>query len=234
MPNATSGKMIASVLILIGAILLIGALFTPWYSYESSGHGLSETRNYYLGMPSTNGTIQAACSGIPSCPTQTSYSNQNLNNTGNLAEAGFFMVIGAFVLGIIAAIIGVASRRNPRRTAPVIALAALALVLAVAAPGLFAVALPGAAANDFPGHVGSGPWSSFLGSNSTSISGITVTITWGPGIGWYLSIVAFVILLVGVILLTRYRREPPQPMTAPAPVVPTPSTMPPPSSPPPP
>ncbi|MGA8276327.1 MAG: hypothetical protein WB852_08570 [Thermoplasmata archaeon] len=232
MPNATSGRMIAAVLILIGAILLIGALVTPWYSYESSGNGLSETRNYYLGMPSTNGTIQPVCSGLPSCPTQTSYSTQNLNNTGSLAEAGFFMVIGGFALGIIAAILGVVSRRNPRRAAPVMALAALALVLAIAAPGLFAVSLPGAAAKDSPGHLGSGPWSSFFGSNSTTISGITITTTWGPGIGWYLSIVAFVILLVGVILLARYRREPPQPMTAPAPVVPTTSTMPPPSSPP--
>jgi hypothetical protein len=226
MPKAKVGRLIAAVIILIGAVLLIAALVMPWYAFKTSELGGSETQNSYPGLPSQNGTIQYSCSGLPSgfaCPPQTSYSSATPKetNVGNIAETGFFLLIVGIILGVVAAIFGFASRGSPRRAAPAIALAAVALILAIVAPVLFAVALPGAISSDIsstyrPPNT-SGPWSSFIGSSSfTSPTIGTVNFDWGPAIGWYLSIVAFVLLLVGVILLARYRREPPQAVTAPS------------------
>jgi hypothetical protein len=237
MANRKTSRLIAAIIILVGAILLIAALLMPWYSVqfsESSPFGsASETTNLYPGLPSTNGTIQYSCSGAATCPSQTSYSSYHppLNDTGMLAEAGFFILIGGIILGFIAAIIGVASRGKARRANAAVPLAVIALLLAVIAPVLFYVELPGAVSNDMKNHMGSGPWSSFIGSNSSTSGNITLKETWGPAIGWDLSIAAFVILLVGVALLARGRREPPEPAAAAPSTMGTPS-MPPPASPP--
>jgi len=233
MQSRKSGKLVASVIILIGAILLIAALFVPWYSEETSGFGITETVNAHPGLPSSNGTLTFSCSGTSSCPSQTSYSDQNQNNTGAVAETGFFMLLGGFVLGLLAAILGLMSRGKPGRPTAALGLAVLALILAIAAPGLFAASLPGAISKDTPNHTGSsGPWASFYGSTSASVEGTTFTTTWGPAIGWYLSIAAFVILLIGVILLLRARDAPPPAMSPPPMTAPASSDMTPPASPP--
>lgn len=232
MSNSKRGRLIAAVIILVGAILLIAGLIMPWYTYKTSSSGLSETINFYPGMPSTNGTIQYQCSGIPTCPPQTSYSARDLNNTGMVAETGFYLLIVGIILGVIAAILGVASRGNPRRANGAVPLAVVALILALVAPVLFVVALPPAIGKDTPNHPANGPWSSFIGSNSTTEFGISVTTSWGPAVGWYLAIASFVILLVGVVLLARYRREPPQAVTASASAPPAAVTQTPPISPP--
>jgi len=187
--------------------------------------GVSITENTYPGLPSTNGTIQYTCSGLPSgahCPSQNSYNGARLNNTGTIAEAGFFLIIVGFVLGLFGAIVGFSSRNKAARARSAMTLAIVAMVVAIAAVGMFAVALPTAIGQDTPNHPATGPWSSFYGSTNATEYGLTSgTVTWGPAIGWYLAIGAFVVLLVGMIILAVSRKEPPEP----APVaVPAPST----------
>jgi|GEM_PF-654518 len=240
MPNTKVGRLIAAVIILVGAVLLIAAVFMPWYAEQASatvsGQSITITRNAYVGLPSSNGTLQYTCSGLPSeisCLSQTSYSSVDSNNTGNIAEAVYFMAIAGFVLGLIGGIIGLMSRGNPRRATPAFALAVVAMILAIAAVGVFAVALPGAISSDTPGHTGSGPWSSFIGSSNGSTFGVPVsgTVTWGPAIGWYLALAGFVVMLIGIILILRYRKDPPAPAptTMPAPAG-APAAAPPPAS----
>lgn len=215
MANPKTGRLIAAILILIGAVLLIAAIFTPWYSTEESGSGISEYQNFYPGLPGTNGTIQFSCSGLPSgasCPPSTSYSSKDYNNTGMIAEIGFFMLIVGVIFGVIGLIFAFMSRGNSRRVAPAIALAVLAMIMAIAAVGLYAGLLPSAVGKDVPNHTGSGPWSSFSGSTSV---GSGITLTWGPTTGFYIAIGAFVVLLIGVILLFLWRKEAPQPMAMP-------------------
>lgn len=232
MASPKLGRLVAAILVLIGAILLIAAVFMPWYYQQLTGSGITETQNTYPGFPSQNGTIQYACSGLPSgakCPTQTSYTGSSppLNNTGTIAETGFFLLIVGFVVGLIGAAFGVMSRGNARRVSPAIWCSIIALILALVTPLLFYAALPAAVAKDIPTadrYASSGPWSSFFGSTSVSIGPLT-SASWGAGIGWYLSFVAFALLLVGVILFYVFRREPPKPAAAPsatAPGAPTP------------
>ncbi|HKN06061.1 MAG TPA: hypothetical protein VJ021_00450 [Thermoplasmata archaeon] len=201
--------MVGAAIVLVGAILLIAALFTPWYTVQVSSSGVSETQNAYPGLPSTNGTIQYTCSGLPSgisCPSQTSYNTARENNTGTIAETGFFLIIVGFILGLVGALLGFTSRNKAGRARPAMTLALVAAIVAIATVGMFAVALPTAIGQDNPGHTGTGPWSSFYGSSSP--------LTWGPGIGWYLAIGAFVVLLVGMIILALARKEPPEPVAA--------------------
>ena len=218
-------------MVLIGAILLIAAAFIPWYSWQEKatvyGATISGTFNTYPGLPTENGTVQSSnsCSNLPngvSCPSSTSssYSKLNLNNTGQLAEAGFYMLIVGFALGLIGGVLGLASGRNSRRAAPAIALAIIAMILAIAAVGMFAGLLPNAIGKDSPGHTGDGPWSSFFGSTSnSSFQGVPSTGNWGPGIGWYLTIGAFVVLVIGLVILYAARKNPPEPtpVSVPAP-----------------
>jgi hypothetical protein len=200
--------MVGAVMLLIGAILLIVALFTPWYTYGASGGGVSENTNFYPGFAGQNGTVQFTCSGTPSCPAQTSYSNEHLNNTAQIAETGFSLLIVGFIVGLLAAVLGLMSGRKPGHAGKARLLGILALIIALITPIIFLAALPGAIAKDTPNHpAGSGPWSSFFGSNSTSYPGGTESITWGAGVGWYLAFVAFVLFLLGIILLSRARKQ---------------------------
>lgn len=221
-----AGRTLGAVIVLVGAILLIAAVFIPWYTEGATFSGPaagSYTANSYPGLANQNGTIQYSCSGTPpsGCPSTTSYNKADLNNTGSLVQTGYFLLITGFVLGLIGAIIGFASISRPRRAIPALALAVIAMLIALAAPVLFALQLPTAIGNDTPNHTGSGPWSSFIGSSTSNLGfGETLKLTWGPTTGWYIAIVAFVVLLIGAIVLARARKEPPSPAptTVPAPV----------------
>jgi hypothetical protein len=240
MKNPKMGRTLGAIVVLIGLVLLLVAMFTPWYTWEMSASGsgtsASETINFYPGLPSENGTLKYTCTGAASgdCPTQSSYNQASLNHTGAIAETGLFLIIGGVVFGFLALIFGLLARGNARRTTPAIALAVLALILAVAAPALFAVQLPGAVSSDTPGHSGSGPWSTFLGSNSSTTAFGSETLTWGPGMGWYLAFGAFALFLIGAIILIAARKDPPAPAPVPMSPAPAEATTPAPAAPSPP
>jgi len=238
MASKRAWRLLGAAIILVGAILLIVALFTPWYAVKTSAEtGGSTTVYSYLGMPSMNGTIQFSCSPAAGCPSSTSYPSGT--NVGNVVETAFFLLIAGITLGVLATILVFAARDNARRSGFGLALGVLALFLAIITPGFFAVALPPAFSNDggSSGTNTSGPWSSFMGSSRTPCCNPLngwLTYDWGPAIGWYLSIVASAILLIGVIILFSRRKESPPTKTivTPASAAPDPATQPPPSPPP--
>ncbi len=228
MASRKAWRLVGAVIILVGGILLIAALLTPWYYYNyawaggPAGNYGTANFTYYLGPPSLSGTIWLTCTGHPAwCPTRTSYSNADENHTGIVAGVSFGMLTAGAALGIIAGTIGVVGRGKPLRPFPVITLAVLALVLAIAAPGLFAESLPGAFSQDIPiAHcsscTGVGPWSSFSGSGFAEWGLVGGPDSWGPSIGWYVSFAAFAVLLVGVALFMVFRKDPPRPGASPS------------------
>ena len=223
-----AGRVLGAILILIGALVLVAALLSPWYTVkvtETSAVGSrTTTQNSYLGFPEWNGTVQYSCSSNPSCPSTTSYTGSHppMNNTGALAETGLFLTVLGFVFAVIGAVLGIASRNNPRRAYGGVGLAVLALIVAILAVGLFYASLPSAIAKDYPAseRFGSaGPWSTFMGSGTTTTPGVSISASWGPAMGWYLAIGAFAVLLIGATVLALSRRQPPSPVptTVPAP-----------------
>jgi hypothetical protein len=87
-------------------------------------------------------------------------------------------------------------------------LVVFAALMALLAPVMLLVAQPTVLAHDsYKGSVGksqtNGPTSSFFGSNSTN----ALSATWGPSIGWYLSILLFLMLAISVALVPSSRPQ---------------------------
>lgn len=211
-------RTIGSVLVLIGAALLLIALFTTWYDHSESGSfggvTIKDTSDFYLGNGGSAVQSSSSCSGNASIcqyvtgnTTSMSYTQARLNDTGSLAVAGQGVVIAGFVLGLLSALLGIGARSNQPWVLPTIVLAILALILAIAAPLLMFAAQPAAIDKDVTAQdhgvppTGSGPWSSFAGSNAS--------FSWGPSMGWYISLGASAVILVGGIFWLRARGPPP-------------------------
>jgi hypothetical protein len=218
--NTKRNRGLGGILVLIGAILMIVAMFTAWYVYTESFtfDGATEKGTFSF-FPtysaSYNGSTQTAtsCSGSSDCPSSTttdsSYSAGNLNHTGQIAVTGWYLILGGFITGILGAILALGSRSKQGWVKPALALSVIALLLALVTPVIYLVALPGAVKADTPSMEtsnASGPWSSFFGSSSVS----GASTTWGAGIGWYLAFIAFVLFLIGVILLAKSRAPAPE------------------------
>ncbi|HEV2316135.1 MAG TPA: hypothetical protein VGV89_00980 [Thermoplasmata archaeon] len=211
-----------------------------WYSTSFSasesfgGVSVSATGTYtfYPGS-SYHTTTSVSCSGSPLCgsiPTgtnTTSYSSSHLTQTGNWYALVEYLTIGGLVLGLLGALLGFMSRGKPGMQMAVLGLIALALILSIATPMLLLAEQPGAVSSDCHNNGGSnatgcstGPGGSFFGSCSGSSCAGTFLVgsgssgSWGPSTGWYLSIVAFVLFLIGLLLFLAGRKEP-EPMAAP-------------------
>lgn len=240
--------MLGGLLMIIGAILLIVALLTSWYTYSSKS---TET----FGANSATGTINIdlhpgsnyvasssfSCSGpqaSAACPPSTSnscpYTSSsstgscpagNFNKTGPLYAVTEYLVIGGLVLGFLAGILAFVSGGKPGMRKGALVLGILALLFAIVTPITLLAAQPGAIKSD-SGNVpsgSSGPWSSYFGSCSgsscaTGASGNN-SATWGPSTGWYLSIVAFIVFLLGTMMIMRGGKDS-APMAAPMPAQP--------------
>ena len=125
-------RLTAMVVVLAGAVLLLGGVLVPWYSvtdhFQGAGSQGWYNTTYYLGDSSWNGTVRYSCGGGLTCggPTSDSYSSANLSHVGTVAEVEFLLVIGGGAVGVLAGALGIAYRRSPRWTGTVILLTLLA------------------------------------------------------------------------------------------------------------
>jgi len=234
MGQERTGGLLGAVYLLVGATLLASALFVPWYTYDSyyvqnwrtpSGGGSAEVGpselNFFLfGLPGRE-SVQSSCpSGNITgfCPTSSSYSAAGLSSTGVVATLTLGLATAGFAAAFISGILAVRPLRGPRRGFPELTIALSAVALAVAAVTAYPVLLPRAFAHDVPASVRSlypaGPWSSFAGSTTFYIvfpcpyPGCPPRIaSWGPSIGWCFSLAGIAVVLVGAILITRFRRH---------------------------
>jgi hypothetical protein len=218
MARAHASRTAGIVALVLALGVIVAALLLPWFFIDSSGGGSSTTVTFYPGVPSSNGTVRSTCTGTgASCLSQTSYASADLNNTGVIAETGFVGLLIAGLCSGLAALTGGLASGSDRRASLATVLAVLAVVLSIAAPSLFAFELPSAVGKDIPSHMGSGPWNSFFGSNSSGSGASRSTVTWGAGLGWYLAIIAFAGNFIGMVLLAGSRREGDPPQSRPPP-----------------
>ncbi|MCI4342332.1 MAG: hypothetical protein L3K11_08195 [Thermoplasmata archaeon] len=250
--------MLGGLLLIIGAILLVVSLLVGWYVFTAKSNfsesfggtsfsgsststvTLSLGSNYQLSGTSTVNGVSAsqsrtcAYAGNSTCPAE--------KNVSSLYSAGEYIVVGGVALGFLGGILALMGGSRPGMRKIGMVFGVVALLLAIAAPMTLLAAQPGAFKSDegnaYMGN-GTGPDHTYFGSCSGSSCGSTgvpggsnTTGNWGPSTGWYLSIVGFVILLLGVIM-SRRGTEPAAAPT-PAPVAPMDSSMgaPPPANPP--
>jgi hypothetical protein len=244
MLGGKAGGPLGVVFLLIGAILLGASLFAPWYYYHGeagtwSGPDptgtLTGSAAFFLMPQPGGGEVSYSCpsNAIPAfCTASSSYSVAGLNTTALVVGLALALTATGLIAGAVGGVLGMILRDKSRWATRVAILALLALALSVAATGSFTGLLPGAFAKDIPAAAQhsfqpSGPWSSFYGSSPLYINGpccVAPTASWGPATGWYLSIAAIAALLVGAVLLVRFRHDlaqltpssmPPEPTHAP-------------------
>ncbi len=234
MVRKRTGSLLGAFYVVVGAALLGSALFAPWYHYDSYSEqhwempgggnsvavGPSELYFYLFGLPGS-GSVQTTCpSGNISnfCPTSSSYSNAGLNSTGQVAALTFALATAGFAAAAISGVLGVIWRGKARTSFPELTLAVVAIALSIAATAAFAVLRPGAFAYDLSasqrGFAPSGPWSSFSGSTSFNtlmpcpFPGCSpIATSWGPSVGWSFTVAAIAVVLVGAIMMIRFRHD---------------------------
>lgn len=205
-------RVTASIVITLGFILVLVGMLVGWWSFTTSGGGASTTDTFLPGsqFTTTCSPASAACGGGTS--STTSYSATSLKATGNLMQNVQYLLLGAVLLAAAALIAGFMGAFGfswgRGQFNLVVAFGILAAILAVAAAAWVALAQPAALGSDGlcsgAGVPSPNPCGQFWGSAS---SGGT-SYSWGAGGGWYVSLVAFIVLIVGGALYGRTRAEP--------------------------
>jgi hypothetical protein len=210
-------RLIAAILLVLAVVFAGVSLGLSWWTISSSDDG-STSSVYFL--PGSNVGVSA-----PGTTGSVSYTSVGLNNTGVLFDALSFLVIGIVLLSAVGAILAFLTtiHPNPRKSwsSGTETLSILGVVLALLSVVLVPLATPYEFAKDNLGNVCSdassagteSPCTSFWGSVMTSRG----TETWGGDVGWYLMIVATVLLVVALVGWYSARREPLSRETAPDP-----------------
>jgi hypothetical protein len=192
--------------------MLVLCIFLSWYvtSFQTSNGVDTYSANFY---PGQTVTVNSA-SGSSSTTYSTTYQAADLNNTGGLYSLVEILLVVGTLLGVIGGIlILVARNKLPSLAAVAVVLVVFAAGMAIVCPLLTLLHQPAAlSADTYVAGSGSpnstGPTTSFFGSTSTSGG----TGSWGPGLGWYLSILMFGLLAVSAGLAESSRgAEQPQP-----------------------
>jgi hypothetical protein len=206
--------LVGMVLVIVALLLIVlSMIMLPWYKIEievgSSGFSMDSEVNYYLdhvemSILNTTQTIDYDDAG-----NETSESLEVFETTKIMVYMG--------LIGCIIGIIGSALVMVEKLSAKVGAIIVLiALILAILAPIYFMFMLPGAFEKDFEesggssGVLPSGIGKSFFGSerSESDEGGFTMTTEyrWGGGLGWILSFIAIIILIIAMALVGRAKQ----------------------------
>lgn len=211
--------------LVVAAVVLLGvALALPWWSEATRFGPITEVESY---SPWTGVTVACSptCSSLTFTPAPTagvnSFESMGLSETALL----YRVALGLAVLAVAAGAGSLVPLRNIQRTAGAVrsgvrALLPLGISATAAAAGsaLLPLLQPLTLSRDliarfYPGNewiASPSPESSFWGActpgrdNGVCASGGTVS--WGPGLGWFLLLVATVLLVVALLRSTRRAR----------------------------
>jgi len=207
-PPKKNGWIAPFIVLVVGVVLLGTTIGFGWYSisesYATRGDSYNGSLNTNLFYCTTTSFTMNNSTGSYSTSATTCGSG-NSTHTVDLYDTALGLVIAGLAVSVLAAVTTFTRRKSDSKPLmlPFI-LAIVAGLLALAAPLALLIGLPGAVAADTNcGSNCQGPASSFSGSDT--VSGISMT--YGPGIGWYLAVVASVVLIVGAIVLMLYVRK---------------------------
>jgi len=201
------------VLAIVGMVLLIIALSTPWYGITST------TKSDYDGDTSTSttnvdvsfGGMEAHSKGSTDSITWSEYKDlyggrSNLPNLYTGIQALIIIAMIMMILALVAVILhwagyvpGLANRTS--------IFLVVGLILGIVAIVLFAGAHAPAYKADIKDTSGKGPWDSFIGSDThkdeSEYYSYSTSTSWQPSFGWILVIVFVVIAGIAIGLMRR-------------------------------
>ncbi len=197
--SAKGRRVAASSLVLIAAILLTVAMVVSWWGVSISGGGATVSVNF---LPGSSYSGSGTYNGITYSASAT-YTSANLTNVGFLYEAvlalGLFVAIAAFVGMALGYASAFGNFRSWRPAGIAETLTEVSFVFTLILPILIAIMQPWAYGVDTSNAKAScGAGSNLCNSFWGSVSSDGVTGTWGAGVGWYLAVVAAVLLAVAI------------------------------------
>lgn len=206
-------------LILVATALCLLSLFLAWYGIAAtataSANGTTATVNanetFY---PLNHYSVTLTCKGTSYCFSNTtnsgSYSQNSSDHLGQLYDAVAGIMIGGIAVGVAGGILAIITRGKSRWAAT---FALVALILVALGPILLLVAQPAVLNSEGGSSSGSSPRNSFFGScsgsgcSSSVAPGETVSGSWGPSWGWYLSLASLAPLAAGFALYRGGRQR---------------------------
>lgn len=221
-------RMVAAAVLAAGFVLAAVALGTAWWSVNTNFtyDGTTTTTGYNVYAGGTCSSTSSASSSPPPCTVNGTLASL-YSNLGTLVGVALALALVAAAFGFLGAF-GLNFGRIQLTLTILFAL--IPFILLLAAAGWAAGSTPSAAS------LPSGDY--FWGSTSA----IDATTTWGAGAGWYVAIVAALVVIVGMAMYAGTRTQPytalelgyRPPVPTPAPAVatwPAASGVPPPSPP---
>lgn len=195
---------------LISFILVLITLFGTWYniSGEAETAGISGEVNMDMGLRDMTMSMEAMGFEITNT---TSYSDSDFSDLAfvdvfNLTQ---ILVILAMIFALLMFVFALLVGMGKMSSKIGIIFGVLAMVFILIAFIYFMVALPGAMEDDSPAGAG---LTGFWGSESLDFFGTSMDVSWGPGWAWYVMVIAFILALIGTIMLFGAEPAPPEPV----------------------
>jgi len=200
----------------IAVVLAIVAVIGPWWTLQAQAT---------LGPISMNGNDQFGLFGGSAFFQMGSTSNSNTTNYNDMPHIGsvftvatILLVLG-LILGIAMIVVGAMSGSRPSFQRLGGGLGILAFLFVLFGALYVMSSLPDAVNQDSGAATSGTTVSGFWGTKTSAIGSFAqATVTWNAGWGWYLAVVAAIVLLVaGVALFAAKRPAMATPLQAPPP-----------------
>ncbi len=190
-------RTVASAILAAGFVLAAVALGLGWWTVSASTPGLSYSWSVLPG-----GSVGVSCSGSSTTCSYLSAFSVAGSPLGSLYVDIGDLVAAAVVLALVATVLGFLGAYGMNFGRPqmtlILLFGVLSFVLLIAAVAWAAAGTGSAASSGSSGAYGSG---------TVYFWGVNGTASWGAGAGWYVAVVAFILLLVGARRYASTRKE---------------------------
>jgi len=195
----------ATVLTILAVVFLIVGLVTPWYMASFSGPGMDASSTItFSGITTKNGGNTTTQTWDNFTTEYKADHNGTAPQLPGVYSTSMYISLVAMVMAILGIPVGYMTGAGKVKPMVAMLIAILAIVLSLAAFGTFAAGHVAAYNHDFgDSGMSEGPHKTLMGSNSTTIGGQTATITWGPGIGYWMPLVAAIMVILSLVLGMR-------------------------------
>lgn len=218
MPVATQKKfngkvVVGMVLVLVALIFAAVALVGSWWDMKMTVTAplIGETDTTLgFGVGSLCASVKALGQTVSACGSYSAgYSGASLTDVSNIMNLGYILTILGLLMAILTFILIIVGAGKPKLKIAVLLFGIIGAVVLLVAFVYVYSALPGAINTAFSGAFNI---SGYFGSFDAGTLG---KISWGGGMGWYMALMGFILLLIGAIIATTGMKAQPAPMAPP-------------------
>ena len=201
--------MIGAVMAIIAVILIGISLVMPWYVVSAKTEGMGQSAESNMDFYLDHAGMKNPLTGEYETH---SYSEDNTtSNVKNTFQTTQMLDIVGLVLVLVGFIGALMLAMGKMKKNIAIILVLLGFIFALIAPMYLMTSLPPAIKADSGGYAPK-MGDSFFGSESENLGGVSMTISWGGGMGWFMALIAAVLMILALIFVFLSKPEEPMPM----------------------